>query len=116
MSPMNVIDVFAGVMLVGGDMFALLCLFGSALLFLTGLLSLLRKKRIRFGGQELQWSILGLVFGVSGQFCLLNSPQTLDSKFEGIIMQMPVQTVNLLFLLSFCLLILGFLLRRAVRN
>ncbi|HVO43589.1 MAG TPA: restriction endonuclease [Aggregatilineales bacterium] len=57
---------------------------------------------------------MGLVFGIGGQICLLISPQKTD--LEGMLIRMPIQTVNLLLLLSFCLLTLGFLIRRAAKK
>src|SRR5260221_12448782 len=114
MNQISIFAIFAGVAIVVGDILALLSVFGSALVLLTGIGSFIRKKHIRFGAQELQWSFMGLVFGIGGQICLLISPQKAD--LEGIFLRMPVQTVNFLLLISFCVLTLGYLIRRAAKN
>ncbi len=113
MNQVNIFAIFAGVAIVIGDVLALLSVFGSALVLITGITSFVRKKHIRFGAQELQWSFTGLVLGVGGQICLLISPQKPD--LEGIF-RMPIQTVNFLLMLSFCLLALGYLIRRAAKQ
>src|SRR5260221_9863725 len=110
---MNQLDVFAMFALVAyliGDFLAVISVVGSALVLFIGIVSFVWKKHIKFEGQELQWSLMGLIVGTGLQICLLIRPQKTNS--EGFIFQMAMQTVNLLLGLSFCLLILCLLIRR----
>ena len=114
---MNQFDMFSMFALAGyiiGDVLAVMSVVGSALVLLIGIVSFVWKKHIKFEGQELQWSLMGLIVGTGLQICLLIRPQ--KANLEGFIFQMPMQTVNLLLGLSFCLFILGLLIRRAAKR
>src|SRR5258708_37769337 len=113
MNQTGIIDIFAGVALLIGDILALLSLFGSIMVLLIAIISFLRRKYIRSDDRFLMASITGLFFGAVLQICVFLSKQ--KTPFEGIFIRMVPQTVNLILALSFCLLFLSFLVLRATK-
>jgi hypothetical protein len=110
----DLIKIFGSIPLVVGDILSLMSLLGSSLIFVTALISLAQKKRLRFAEQALQWSFMGLVFGIGTQVCMYASGQIPEQL--GFFVRLSPEIVNLILLLASCLLILGFLIRRVATS
>jgi hypothetical protein len=97
---MGLLNVFANMGLVMDDFLAIISIIGSTALLSAALVS--DKPIGRFGGIT-DWSILGLVFGIGGQICIVITHAS--TKYVGMLFRMPFWTVNTLLFLSFAMLV-----------
>lgn len=107
----TLIELLGGVGLVAGDVFALLSVFGSALLLTTALVNRQRgRQRGRSSEQIWMWSVGGLAFGLLVTVPLLfsNTPVTR----VGFIFGLSLPTTMSLLLLSVALLAVRSVVRR----
>jgi hypothetical protein len=106
---MELLNIFAGMGLVVGDLFAIFSVFGSAVLFIAAIVS---NKPMKKFGQIAIWSIMGLVFG--GLFQLSIAITHTPAEKIGFL-QLPLLLVNGLLFLSLLMVVGRFILRRIVR-
>ncbi len=96
---MELLNIFASIGLVIDDLLAILSVVGSVILFIGAF----SKTPLRKYGRIADWSILGLVLGVSFQTCMLITGTT--PELVGMVFRMSPLMVDGLFVLSFFLLL-----------
>jgi hypothetical protein len=104
---MELLNIFAGIGIVVGDLLAILSVIGSVILFVGALVS---NSPMRKFGQIANWSVMGLVFGVIFQFSMAITGTT--PELIGAVVRMKPIMVNGLLTLSFVLLVGRWWLRR----
>lgn len=106
---MAFLDIFAGIGLFVGDLFAIFSIIGSTVLFIAALVS---QKPIKKFGEIANWSILGLVFG---GLCQISIAIT-DTPVTTIgLSKLPLILVNGLLFLSLLMVVGRFILMRIPR-
>ncbi len=110
---MGLIEIFGGVALVIGDILAGMSLLGSALLLVTAFTAGSRS-RGSIRERALQWSVMGLVFGIGCQVCLFLSHQ--DTHPEGFMLRIQPELVNLMLGLSLVVFVLATVIRRMIAS
>ncbi len=97
---MSMLGIFAGIGIVVGDLFAILSVIGSLILFIGAIAS---KSTMRKFGRIANWSVMGLFFGVLFQISMAITGTTPERI--GAVVRMTPLVVDGLLALSFVLLI-----------
>ncbi len=104
---MELLNIFAGIGIVIGDLFAIFSVIGSGILFIGAFTS---NSPMRKFGRIAGWSVMGLVFGITFQLSLAITGTT--PKLIGAVVRMTPLMINGLLGLSFMLLLGRWWLRR----
>ncbi len=104
---MELLNIFAGIGIVVGDLFAILSVIGSVILFIGAFTS---NSPLRKFGRIANWSVMGLVFSVIFQLSMAITGTT--PELIGAVVRMTPIMVDGLLILSFILLVgRGWLMR-----
>lgn len=105
---MEMLSMFAAIGLMFNNLVALASAFGSAVMLLRAFVP------ARKFGEIADWSLAGLVFGGFFQLCILFTG--LEAERIGILLPLPINVVNALFVTSLFLVLLRWNIRRQRQN